>query len=44
MTIGFACEEAPVLKRITTMSARYKPAIDQMVKSLKQELNLGIAA
>ena len=37
LTIGFACEEAPVLKRITTMSARYKPAIDQ-------ELNLGVAA
>jgi len=44
LTVGFACEEAPVLKRITTMSARYKPAIDQMVQSLEQELNLGVAA
>ena len=44
LTVGFACEEAPVLKRITTMSARYRPAIDQMVQSLEQELNLGMAA
>ena len=44
ITVGFACEEAPVLKRITTMSARYRPAIDQMVQSLEQELNLGVAA
>jgi phage tail sheath protein FI len=44
LTVGFAAEEAPVLKRITTMSARYRPAIDQMVSQLEQELNTGIAA
>jgi phage tail sheath protein FI len=44
ITVGFACEEAPVLRRITTMSARYKPSIDQMVQGLEQTLNLGIAA
>jgi phage tail sheath protein FI len=44
LVVGFACEEAPVLKRITTMSARYKPAIDTLVQSLEQELNLGQAA
>ena len=44
LTVGFACEEPSVLRRITTMSARYKPAIDQMVSQLEQELNLGVAA
>jgi phage tail sheath protein FI len=44
LTVGFACEEAPVLRRITTMSARFKPAIDTMVQALEQQLNLGIAA
>jgi phage tail sheath protein FI len=41
LTVGFAAEEAPVLKRITTMSARYRPAIDSMVAQLEQELNQG---
>ncbi len=40
LTVGFACEEAPVLKLITTMSARYAPAIDAMVAQLEQQLNL----
>jgi hypothetical protein len=40
LTVGFAAEEAPVLKLITTMSARYKPAIDQMVAQLEQQLNI----
>ena len=31
LTIGFAAEEPTVLRRITTMSARYRPAIDSMV-------------
>jgi phage tail sheath protein FI len=44
LTIGFAAEEPTVLRRITTMSARYRPAIDQMVAQLEQELNIGIAA
>ena len=43
LTVGFAAEEAPVLKLITTMSARYKPAIDQMVAQLEQQLNIGAA-
>jgi phage tail sheath protein FI len=41
LTVGFAAEEPPVLKRITTMSARYRPAIDAMVAQLEQELNTG---
>jgi hypothetical protein len=40
LTVSFAAEEPPVLKRITTMSARYKPAIDLMVQQLEQQLNL----
>ena len=44
LTIGFAAEEPTVLRRITTMSARYRPAIDQMVAQLEQELNVGVAA
>jgi hypothetical protein len=44
LTIGFAAEEPTVLRRITTMSARYRPAIDQMVSQLEQELNIGVAA
>jgi hypothetical protein len=40
LTVGFAAEEAPVLKLITTMSARYKPAIDAMVSQLEQQLNI----
>ena len=41
LTVGFAAEEAPVLKLITTMSARYKPAIDAMAAQLEQQLNIG---
>ena len=44
LTIGFAAEEPTVLRRITTMSARYRPAIDSMVSQLEQELNIGVAA
>lgn len=44
LTIGFAAEEPTVLRRITTMSARYRPAIDSMVAQLEQELNVGVAA
>ena len=44
ITIGFQAEEPTVLRRITTMSARYRPAIDQMVAQLEQELNVGVAA
>lgn len=40
LTVGFKAEEPPVLERITTMSARYKPAIDNMIKQLEQQLNL----
>lgn len=40
LTVSFAAEEAPVLKLITTMSARYKPAIDAMVSQLEQQLNI----
>jgi hypothetical protein len=38
LTVSFAAEEPPVLKRITTMSARYKPAIDAMVAQLAEQL------
>ena len=40
LTVGFQAEEPPVLKRITTMSARYAPAIDAMVSQLEQQLAL----
>jgi phage tail sheath protein FI len=40
LTVGFRAEEPPVLERITTMSARYKPAIDNMVQQLEQQLNI----
>lgn len=40
LTVGFSAEEPPVLRRITTMSARYRPAIDAMVQSLESQLNL----
>jgi phage tail sheath protein FI len=40
LTVGFQAEEPPVLKRITTMSARYRPAIDAMVSQLEQQLNV----
>lgn len=40
LTVGFAAEEPPVLRRITTQSARYAPAIDVMVAQLEQQLQL----
>lgn len=40
LTVGFSAEEPPVLRRITTMSARYRPAIDAMVAALEAQLNL----
>jgi phage tail sheath protein FI len=39
LVVQFEAEEPPVLKVITTMSARYKPAIDMMVAELAQQLN-----
>ena len=39
LVVSFAAEEPPVLRRITTMSARYKPAIDAMVAQLAAQLN-----
>jgi uncharacterized protein len=38
LAVSFAAEEPPVLKRITTMSARYRPAIDAMVAQLAEQL------
>jgi phage tail sheath protein FI len=38
LTVSFAAEEPPVLKLITTMSARYAPAIDAMVSQLAEQL------
>lgn len=35
ITVGFEAEEPPVLRRITTMSARYRPAIDALVQELE---------
>jgi phage tail sheath protein FI len=40
LTVGFQAEEPPVLREITTMSARYAPAIDAMVSQLASQLNL----
>jgi phage tail sheath protein FI len=39
LTVSFAAEEPPVLRRITVMSARYAPAIDALVSQLATELN-----
>jgi phage tail sheath protein FI len=39
LTVSFAAEEPPVLKRITTISARYRQAIDDMVADLERTLN-----
>ena len=39
LTVSFAAEEPPVLRRITTMSARYRPAIDALVAQLAAVLN-----
>ena len=36
----FAAEEPPVLRKITVDSARYRPAIDALVASLEQQLNI----
>ena len=43
LTVSFAAEEPPPLVRITTMSARYRPAIDIMVMELERQLNLQAA-
>jgi uncharacterized protein len=40
LTVGFAAEEPPVLRLITVRSARYRAAIDAMVASLEQQLNI----
>lgn len=40
LTIAFAAEEPPVLRKITTLSARYRPAIDAMVSQLERQLNM----
>lgn len=40
LTVGFQAEEPTVLRLITTMSARYAPAIDAMVSQLESQLNL----
>jgi len=42
LTVSFAAEEAPVLRKITTESARYRPAIDAMVKQLEAQLNMAV--
>lgn len=39
LTVSFAAEEPPVLRRITVMSSRYAPAIDALVSQLANELN-----
>jgi hypothetical protein len=39
IVVSFAAEEPPVLKRITTMSARYLPAINALVADLAANLN-----
>ncbi len=38
LTVGFQAEEPPVLRKITTMSARYRPAIDALVQELEASL------
>lgn len=43
LTVSFAAEEPPPLVLITTMSARYRPAIDVMVQELERQLNLQAA-
>jgi uncharacterized protein len=40
LTVAFAAEEPPVLRKITTLSARYRPAIDAMVQNLERTLNI----
>lgn len=40
LTVAFAAEEPPVLRKITTLSSRYRPAIDAMVATLERQLNL----
>jgi phage tail sheath protein FI len=44
LTVSFAAEEPPPLVKITTMSARYRPAIDVMVMELERQLNMSAAA
>jgi hypothetical protein len=40
LTVAFAAEEPPVLRKITTESSRYRPAIDAMVSALEAQLNI----
>ena len=40
LRVSFAAEEPPVLRKITVDSARYRPAIDALVASLEQQLNI----
>jgi phage tail sheath protein FI len=40
LTVGFAAEEPPVLRKITVQSARYRPAIDAMIAQLAAQLNI----
>jgi uncharacterized protein len=40
ITVAFAAEEPPVLRRITVQSSRYRPAIDAMVAQLERQLNI----
>jgi phage tail sheath protein FI len=39
LTVGYQAEPPPVLRRITTMYARYAPAIDAMVADVQSQLN-----
>jgi phage tail sheath protein FI len=40
VTVNFAAEEPAPLRRITTVSSRYRPAIDAMVSQLEASLSL----
>jgi len=44
LTVAFAAEEPPVLRRITVESSRYRPAIEAMVAQLESQLNLSMTA
>lgn len=43
LTVAFAAEEPPVLKRLTVEHSRFRPAIDAMVADLASQLNLAAA-
>lgn len=40
IVIAFAAEEPAPLRKITTLSSRYRPAVDRMVAQLESQLNL----